>query len=137
MAALASSSGAPRVILAPAPATILLVEDNPSLRMLAAEVLRGAGYQVIECESSEAALGAAQNQPDIHLLISDVALSGMTGTELAASIAATRPSMSILYISGYPDDFVTDDRVAAKSQFLQKPFGAASLLSNVRALLAA
>jgi two-component system cell cycle sensor histidine kinase/response regulator CckA len=128
---------APQVLVAPAAATILLVDDNASLRMLAGEVLRGAGYQVIECESSEAALVAVESQPDIHLLISDVALSGMSGTELAAIISASRPEMSILYISGYPDDFVTDERVSAKSQFLQKPFGAASLIANVRTLLSA
>jgi two-component system cell cycle sensor histidine kinase/response regulator CckA len=116
---------------------ILLVEDNSSLRGLAAEVLRGSGYDVVECDSSEAALEYARAQSRIDLLVSDVALRGMTGIDLAHVIAGSRPYMAVLFISGYPDESVTEDRAGARSRFLQKPFGAGSLISNVRALLEA
>jgi CheY-like chemotaxis protein len=116
---------------------ILLVEDNASLRGLAAEVLRGSGYEVAECDSSEAALDYARAHSSIDLLISDVALHGMTGIDLAEVIARSRPDMAVLYISGYPDEAVMEDRAGARSRFLQKPFGAGSLISNVQALLEA
>jgi DNA-binding NtrC family response regulator len=131
---IASAPAVPRV-LSQSARTILLVEDNASLRGLAAEVLRACGYEVVECDSGDAAITAAQSYLSIDLLISDVALRGMTGLVLAAAIAGSRPDMPVLYISGYPDESVTDARPGIKSQFLQKPFGAGTLISTVRSLL--
>jgi DNA-binding NtrC family response regulator len=116
---------------------ILLVEDNASLRTLAAEVLRGSGYEVVECDSSEAALAAAEGYPHIDLLISDVALRGMTGIELGAALIGYRPEMAVLYMSGYPDESLEELQTGSQCRFLQKPFGAGSLIATVRSMLGA
>jgi len=115
--------------------TILLVDDNPGVREVAAELLRGSGYRVIEAESAERALAAAANDDPIDLMIADIVMKGMRGTELGAAISQTRPSMEILYVSGYPDEYAEEVERQERARFLQKPFTAPALLTAIGRLL--
>ncbi len=115
--------------------TILLVDDNPGVREVAAELLRGSGYRVIEADSAESALAAAANDGPIDLMIADIVMKGMRGTELGASISRTRPSMEILYVSGYPDEYASEVEQQERARFLQKPFTAPALLQAIGRLL--
>src|SRR5258708_17109028 len=87
--------------------TILLVEDDPALRKMAAEVLRGTGYKVLTAPSGADALQvAAKHRGPLDVLLTDVVMPGMTGRELAGQIAASHPRIQILYMSGYTDDAI-------------------------------
>jgi CheY-like chemotaxis protein len=115
--------------------TILLVDDNPVLREVASELLRGSGYQVVEAESAESALVAAEKGLPIDLMIADIVMKGMRGTELGARISQMRPSIEILYVSGYPDEYEAEIKEQERAAFLQKPFTAPALLSAIGRLL--
>ena len=123
---------------APGHATILLVEDDESVRRFALAVLRAQGYQVLCAGSGNAALDEARAwQKPIDLLVTDVVMAGLTGRQLAERLLAQQPGMRVLYVSGYTDDAIlrrgVEDQSAA---FLAKPFNAASLAGRVRAVLA-
>jgi two-component system, cell cycle sensor histidine kinase and response regulator CckA len=117
--------------------TILLAEDEPGVRALAHTVLAAAGYQVFEaCDGIEALTIAAEHAGDIHLLLTDVVMPGMSGRELAERLATCRPESKVLYMSGYKPDVtlnhgVTEEEVA----YLQKPFSAVALARQVRMTL--
>jgi len=117
--------------------TILLVEDEASLRELVRECLEAAGYKVIEASHGTAALEAGERHPGrIDLLMTDVVMPGMSGRELAERLRASRPELRTLYMSGYTDDAVVLHGVLAEDMaFLQKPFTAAELARRVREVL--
>jgi PAS domain S-box-containing protein len=119
------------------PQTILVVEDQPDVRMYACSVLQSAGYQVLEAESGDKALGVARahGQP-IDLLFTDVVLGGMNGRELAEQFLLQHPDTRCLFTSGYADDEVAlygviQDRIA----FLSKPYSPHDLLLKLREVL--
>lgn len=115
---------------------MLLVEDEPSVRSLAVQVLQKQGYRVLDAENGSAALAVARasNTP-IHLLISDVVMPGQSGPELAAELLRQRPDLKILFISGYTDSRLADPNRFATSAFLQKPFTPTVLAQRVRQVL--
>jgi CheY-like chemotaxis protein len=117
--------------------TVLLVEDERVVRRVAARVLRGLGYTVIESGSGQEALAASSGYADsIDLLLTDVVMPGMSGNELAQRIAAERPSIRVLFTSGYTDDAVFRHGVIEHGlSFLQKPFSAGALTRKVREVL--
>jgi CheY-like chemotaxis protein len=117
--------------------TILLVEDEPAVRALTRRVLQRYGYDVLEAASGDEALALAERRPgEIHLLVTDVVMPGMSGREVAQRIARTRPSTAVLYTSGYTPDAIMQHRViAAGAPFLQKPFTPAALAAKVREVL--
>ncbi|MGO8786710.1 MAG: PAS domain S-box protein [Terriglobia bacterium] len=117
--------------------TILLVEDDASVRDLAARILQQQGYKVLESKSPEDALQTAEHyQAPIALLLTDVVLPNMSGRKVAEHLALLRPSMKVLYMSGYTDDAVVRNGVLeANTAFLQKPFSPASLTRKVREVL--
>jgi two-component system cell cycle sensor histidine kinase/response regulator CckA len=115
--------------------TILLVDDNPGVREVAAELIRGAGYRVMEADSARAALAIAGKGEPIDLMIADIVMQGMRGTELGAEISRTRPALEILYVSGYPDEFEDEVKQQHRAAFLQKPFTAPALLTKIRNML--
>jgi PAS domain S-box-containing protein len=119
------------------PQTILVVEDQPDVRMYACSVLQAAGYQVLEAESGDKALGIARaHQQPIDLLFTDVVLGGMNGRELAETFRLQHPGTRSLFTSGYADDEVAlygviQDRLA----FLSKPYSPHDLLAKVKEVL--
>ena len=122
----------------PAPDVILLAEDEGEVRRFLARLLSGAGYQVLEAANGALALAAAQAHAGvIRLLVTDVVMPVMTGTELARQFLAARPLARVLFISGYSDPAaIAEIQTLAGAEFLGKPFSPRDLLSRVRALLA-
>jgi len=116
---------------------ILLVEDESNIREPAVEVLAGQGYTVLAAGSGEEALELAARQPGpIHLMVTDVIMPGLSGGQLAERLAAGRPEMRVLFISGYPEDDIARHGVLAEGKsFLQKPFAPSHFLRAVRAVL--
>jgi two-component system cell cycle sensor histidine kinase/response regulator CckA len=114
--------------------TVLLVEDEEALAELAREVLELEGYHVLVAGAPHEGLRLATEHPGpIHLLLTDVIMPGMNGRALARALAAVRPDLRVLYMSGYTDDaIVRHGALEAGSAFLPKPFTPASLTRKVR-----
>ena len=116
--------------------TVLLAEDEPAVRMLARRVLQRAGYTVVEAANPAEAEVKAASMPVIDMLLTDVMMPGGTGPELFRRLAATRPSLRVLFMSGYAEQDLFDraaiDRAAP---FLEKPFTVESLTARVRSVL--
>ena len=114
--------------------TILVVEDETSIRSLAREILEGQGYAVLVAASAgEALRRAAEHAGPIHLLLTDVIMPGESGVELARDLLGRRPGLRVVYMSGYADRAVPADVPGAA--FVQKPFDPALLARRVRATL--
>src|SRR5256885_1401862 len=122
---------------APGMETILLVDDDESIRALVRESLEQQGYTVLEaCVNSEALLMARRHKGPIHLMVADVMMPGINGRELASMVTSSRPHMKVLYISGYPLEIVREKlRDPDMANFLQKPFSIEALVRKVRELL--
>lgn len=118
-------------------ASVLLVEDESSVRALMRFVLQQAGYQVLEAADGIEALDVnAGHRGVIDLLITDVVMPNMGGPQLAETLEQAYPDMRILFISGYNEDAELQARIhAGKSDFLQKPFSISVFTEKVRALL--
>jgi PAS domain S-box-containing protein len=113
-------------------ATVLLVEDEDSVRSLTRRVLQRAGYQVLEAEDGERALAIARAHAGaIDLLLTDVVMPGGGGRRLAERMAAFRPSTRVLYMSGYPGDAIAEHGLEPGVDLLPKPFTPESLLRRV------
>jgi two-component system, cell cycle sensor histidine kinase and response regulator CckA len=114
--------------------TILLVEDEESVRQLVRETLESRGYHVLEAPNGDAALTlAAQHKDDLHLVITDVVMPGLSGHELAQRLLSVRPAVKVLYLSGYAQDAFPPSE--AHNAFLQKPFTLQNLARKVREVL--
>jgi PAS domain S-box-containing protein len=117
--------------------TILLVEDEEAVRDLIQTVLNDQGYNVIPSRDTQHALQIAETfAHEIHLLLTDVVMPGMSGRELAAHITARRRGIRVLFMSGYTDNVITSGGVLEKGiTFLQKPFSPGQLTQKVRDVL--
>jgi len=117
--------------------TVLLVEDEDSIRNLCGQVLRAQGYRVLDARNGEEALVCADaHAGHIDILVTDVVMPQMSGRALADRVHATRPAIKVLYISGYTDDAVVRHGVSeAQVAFLSKPFTPDVLLERVREVL--
>jgi len=117
--------------------TILLVEDEETVRLLVGTVLQQAGYTVLDASNGTVAFLLAGEHPGrVHLLITDVVMPEMGGRQLVERLTALRPDLKVLYLSGYTDDAVVRHGVLqAEVAFLQKPFTMAALTSKVRQVL--
>ncbi len=118
--------------------TILLAEDEPSVRDLAARILRGTGYQVEVAKDGQEALQIIQRQPGkvIDLLLTDVVMPGMSGRELADRMKTIIPNLKVLYISGYTDNAIVHHGILMEGiDLLQKPFTPDALVRKVREVL--
>jgi two-component system cell cycle sensor histidine kinase/response regulator CckA len=122
----------------PTPVTILLVDDEVSIRESVRTALQGCGYMVLDAANYDDALGIdRQHSGEIVLLITDIALPGNNGYELAAQISAIRPNMKVIFVSGQAGAELckfyymldTDPRL------LKKPFEIEELLRRVRSTL--
>ncbi|MEA2609227.1 MAG: hypothetical protein QOJ75_1470, partial [Chloroflexota bacterium] len=117
--------------------TILLAEDDDSVRQLAMTLLERAGYHVIATPDAESAMAAAAaHTGPIDLLLTDVIMPGANGRELANQFAVTHPDARILFMSGYADDVLSAQGVLDPNvAFLEKPFLPADLARKVRQVL--
>ena len=117
--------------------TVLLVEDEDALRTLAREILTGRATPCSRpAHRPEAIRLAREHGQTIHLLLTDVVMPQMSGRQLAETLAAARPGLKVLYMSGYTDDTVgTDGVLEAGVHFLQKPFTPQGLGRKVREVL--
>ncbi|MGZ8373586.1 MAG: response regulator [Nitrospira sp.] len=115
--------------------TILLVEDEEEVRVLIRDELRKLGYRIVDARNGiEACLVATPHIEKLKLLLTDIVMPGMSGTELARHLRVIKPELKLLFISGYTDDVGIGAGDPA-SAYLQKPFTPEALASSVRELL--
>ena len=114
----------------------MVVEDDPSVRLIVLDVLEELGYRAIEAADARTAIPMLQSDRRIDLLISDVGLPGMNGRQLAEIARETRPDLRILFITGYAEN------AAVRSGFLDhgmdmmtKPFAIDALATKIREML--
>jgi two-component system cell cycle sensor histidine kinase/response regulator CckA len=114
--------------------TVLLVEDEHSLRRLAQRVLERAGYRVLAASNgAEAREQFAQHRGKIDLLLTDIVMPGVSGPDLFRSLADQNPALNVVYMSGYPEEaFERQAGLDGSRPFVQKPFTAAALVGAVR-----
>jgi signal transduction histidine kinase len=117
--------------------TILLVEDDASVRVLLRDALRKLGYRVVEAKQGlEACLLASQELDRLDLLLTDMVMPGMGGRELAQHLITIKPELRILFMSGFTDDVgILAGHEQGTSGFLQKPFTPELLARTVRKIL--
>ena len=117
--------------------TILFVEDEESVRELVREYLMGTGYRVLEaCDGVQALEIAAAHKGAIDILVTDVVMPRLSGRELASRIAAVRPNVKVLFISGYTDDSIFRHGVLEGGvAYLQKPFNLKAIAQKIREVL--
>jgi PAS domain S-box-containing protein len=128
---------APKPVAARGTETILLAEDEESLRRLTARILEQRGYKVIAAETATEALRVAeQNGRTIDLLLTDLIMPELSGTALAERICKLTPAIRVLFMSGYADEVVSrNGALTPGSSFLEKPFSANDLAAKVRETL--
>ena len=117
--------------------TILLVEDEQFLREVTCEILESAGYRVLKTGNAVEALSAFKEfKPIVRLLLTDVVLPGQNGCDLANDLRAICPNLSIIFVSGYPENAVTRSGIQGDGMaYLPKPFSTQSLMRKVREVL--
>ncbi len=117
--------------------TVLLVEDEPLVRDIAKSALTDQGYQVLDAENGEVALVVArEHHAEIALVLTDVVMPKMGGRELVEQLRKIRPTIRVLYMSGYTAASIDEqDVVEPGTSFLRKPFALAEMLGKVREAL--
>jgi CheY-like chemotaxis protein len=117
--------------------TVLLVEDEDALLHFTKLILEQMGYTVLTANAPEKALKLSEEyKGDIHVLITDVVMPGMSGRELNGKIKAGRPGIKCLFVSGYTADIIAHNGVLDPDiHFLEKPFTAEELSAKLREVL--
>lgn len=117
--------------------TILLVEDEEPLRRLCAEFLGQLGYNVLPASDGREALALVDGYPgQIDLLITDVLMPEVSGPELAQTLVSMRPSLKVIYISGYSDGSLAPDGILnSETVLVHKPFTIRALTAKLREVL--
>jgi len=138
------AGGAPPPALPPRPAgalggseVVLLAEDDPQVREMASRALRAQGYRLLAAADGASALEVARAEPGaIDLLVTDVIMPDMTGRALAQALAAERPGMRVLFVSGYTEAAVSHQGLLDPGvAFLAKPYTPSSLGAKLREVL--
>ncbi len=108
---------------------VLLVEDDPLVRMAAAEMIELSGHEVRQVQNAEAALGELEAEPDINVLVTDLRLGGMLGEELVLEALRNWPRLKVIVVSGAKTEKLTavKDRIV----FLAKPFAWDQLIAAI------
>jgi signal transduction histidine kinase len=129
----------PPVVVRPLPMgreSILLVEDEQAVRRFISNLLRRQGYDVLDASDGDEALRVEQSLNAIHLLITDLVMPRLGGSELAQRLALQRPGLKVLYMSGYSDDMLLQrEGLPAGADLLRKPFTPEALSRKVRDVL--
>ncbi len=117
--------------------TILLVEDDDSVRQMVREVLVHYGYTVLEARNGREAVDLCGRHPGaVHMMLTDVVMPGMSGKELSEKVTPLQPEMKVLFMSGYTSDAILQREVLDPGvAFIQKPFAVASLARKTREVL--
>ncbi len=117
--------------------TILVVEDDPEVRTLTVDLLRGLGYDIIEAADAASAIRALENSPRVNLLFSDVVLpGGRSGIDLAKQVRTLRPGISALFTSGYTEEAMAGHGALEDDfELLGKPFKRDALAQKIRSVL--
>ena len=135
---LADDSEANVVPLRPPPAAnvVLLVEDEPPVRAIILDLLGDLGYKMLDAKDGPAGLAILETTLRIDLLITDVGLPGMNGRQLADAARRTRPTLKVLFITGYAEGALIDKGVLEKGmQIITKPFAVNVLAARVQGML--
>ncbi len=119
--------------------TVLLVEDEASVRQASRQFLTQSGYTVLEASDGEDALRVSrEHRGQIHLMVTDVVMPRMGGPKLAERLAEERPDMKVLFVSGYAENTVLQHgKIDVTTRFLQKPFSLKALARKIREILEA
>jgi len=113
--------------------TILVVDDEPEIRKLVTAMLTQRGYRVLTADTGENAIRVMSSHPEIDLLLTDVVSPGMSGPMIADEIAAIKPGIRVLFMSGYDNTQVVQRYVVEKGySLLPKPFTREELEQRVR-----
>ena len=117
--------------------TVLVVDDEPSIRKLIVDTLRPLGYKMIEAGNGDEAIAAfKENDGKIDLLLTDVIMPGMSGRVLAETLVAKLPDLNVLYMSGYTDNVIAQQGVLDEGiSFINKPLVPSMLSKKVREVL--
>ncbi|MBN2312053.1 MAG: response regulator, partial [Candidatus Hydrogenedentes bacterium] len=128
---------APEEAIARGTEVLLVVEDDELVRQLATRILRKYGYTVIDAASPDETLALdAEQLAGVDLLLSDVILPQMRGTDLYETLRVSYPSLKVVYMSGYADEVITSRGPGTKGpRFVAKPFSIRGLLRTVREAL--
>ena len=122
----------------PGSGTILLVEDDPSVRHITARILRRNGYVVVEASRPSEARAVSETGDHLDLLLTDLVMPEMTGVKLADELTLARPGLRVLYMTGYAGATLTQaqsELLDPEERVIQKPFTSDALLDRVRAAL--
>jgi CheY-like chemotaxis protein len=116
--------------------SILLVEDEDTVRVLVHRILEARGYSVLEAQNGRAGLKLCESHPGtIDLLVTDVVMPELGGREFAAAALKLRPGLKVIFVSGHTQDMVLKEGIQRGEAFLQKPFTPLQLAQKVRAVL--
>ena len=115
---------------------VLLVEDDPAVRMLVVDVLRDLGYQVTQAADGREAIPLLDTMPRIDLLVTDVGLPGMNGRELAEIAREKRVGLKILFVTGYAEQAaIRGEFLGAGMDMIAKPFAIDALSAKIRQVI--
>ena len=119
--------------------TVLVVDDDPTVRMLVMEVLEEQGYAAIEAGDGASGLRVLQSDARVDLVVTDVGLpGGMNGRQMADAARVGRPGLKVLFITGYAENAVVGDgHLEPGMHVMTKPFAMEALASRIRELIAA
>jgi CheY-like chemotaxis protein len=117
--------------------TVLIIDDEPTVRMLVTEVLEEMGYAAIEAADSVSGLKVLQSDVRIDLLITDVGLpGGMNGRQMADAARVTRPHLKVLFVTGYAENAaVGNGHLEAGMHVLSKPFALEVLVRRIKSII--
>jgi two-component system cell cycle sensor histidine kinase/response regulator CckA len=120
----------------PSGLTVLLVDDDDSVRAAVTRILSGHGYTILQAEHGADALRLAAAHPgQIDLLVTDMYMPGLRGPEIMEKMVSSRPGMAVLFMSGYADEDVVRSGLLPGAQLLRKPFTVEELNEAVRQAL--
>jgi CheY-like chemotaxis protein len=117
-------------------ATLLIVEDEPMLRLVVVETLRDAGYAVLEAMDGDAGLAAIRSDAKIDALITDIKMPGINGYQLAEAALDLRPDLRILLMTGYTSEPLPQKLARRNIRVVYKPFDVDELASVAARLVA-
>ena len=113
-----------------------MVEDEEAVRTMLHRLLENEGYEVLEASDGQQALVVIEGAPRVDLVITDVAMPGLNGRELADRLKLSRPGLPVLFMSGYTDDeMVRRGLIDPDHPFLGKPFSPEVLAAKVRQMI--